>query len=197
MPRDKQLLYLRGKRRVEQFCLANGIEPPIVRPPTLRTDWVVGACAYYRPVAINICLEDCAWSATEGQVRNWNWPGSITDREPYGVLAHELGHHVDLLAGERKGRYYSEYGEGVMSRANEPPITSYCPNPAEWFAEMFRLFVTNAALLSFLRPITFALLNERWKPISSLDWVEELGSNVPERIVNNLRKKVSAAKRYP
>lgn len=188
---EKMRLYLKGRERVEQFCLANDL----LIPSILKEDdeWFVNACAYYRACKIHISLKECAHQATEGQVRNWNWWGSTTDREPGGVLCHELGHHADMLAGNSKGRYYSDYGESVMGESGEPPITSYCPNPAEWFAEMFRLFVTNAALLKLLRLKTYFILLDKWKPVSDPSWIAELG-NCPPRILSNLRKKVACAK---
>jgi len=60
---------------------------------------------------------------------------------------------------------------------------------------MFRVFVTNAALLEALRPRTYEVLVSRWTPISKPDWREELGANVPDRIVANLEKKVGQLKR--
>ena len=97
-----------GCLRVSEFCWVNKILVPTVRVVPLD-DWHVDACAYYRSntesnrkwtkPGIDICLERCASPATEHQVRNWNWPGSTTDREPFGVLCHELGHHCDWIAG--------------------------------------------------------------------------------------------------
>lgn len=47
-------------------------------------------------------------------------------------------------------------------RRSEEPITSYSPNVQEWFAEMFRLFVTNPDLLMMIRPMTYRDFIERW-----------------------------------
>lgn len=200
----KNWLASQGINRVISFCGRNDISLPMINDvPSYQ--WVVDACAFYRPdtegnkkrgyAGINICLNKCASPATEEQVRNWNWPGSTTDREPFGVLCHELGHHCDWVTGEKKWTYGSEYCQQVMSDSGEPPITSYAENPAEWFAEMFRLFVTNHALLLLLRPKTWKLLTERFQPVSSNDWEYELGSNVPKRILNNLKKKIIEAKK--
>lgn len=198
-------LYERGVERVSRFCEVNSLTlPAIVATP--RDEWYVAACAYYRPVdlktdrffkktlkpGINICLEECASVCNSAPSRNWNWPGSTTDREPYGVLAHEIGHHADWSVGVKKWSYGSEYCEVVMALSGEPPITSYCPNPAEWFAECFRLFVTNAALLAQIRPKTHAILLQRFKPVSGACWFKELGANVPERVVKALRNKFRA-----
>ena len=189
MPRvhPQVILYLRGRRRVEEFCLLNDLLIPSIYRVS---DWYFDACAYYRKCQIKIHLPKCAYPATEGQVRNWNWPGSVTDREPYGVLCHELGHHADCMVSDKVGSYGGDYSVNLMAESGESPITSYCPNPWEWFAEMFRLFVTNPALLMAIRPRTYQLLIQKFKAIDNPDWIKELGPNVPDRILNNLKKKV-------
>jgi hypothetical protein len=186
--RTPEELYGRGLSRLHRFCRANRVPPPRVEAVP-ATDWHVNACAYYRPQTIRICLRYCGRPCGGEAGRNWTWPGSTTDREPYGVLCHELGHHCDWLAGGRKGRYFSDYGEGVVRESGEPPISGYCPNPAEWFAEMFRLYVANHALLYALRPRTWGLLRKRWVPVSGDDWLAEMGPGVPARVVRALRNK--------
>lgn len=197
---SKEELLERGKERLKDFCTLNGLEIPRVNVVS-KGDWVVSACAYYRPdrtlkrnwttAGISICPQLCAHVAGELVSRNWNWPGSVTDREPYGVIAHELGHHADWSTGERKWTYGSEYCEEVKNAAREPGLTSYAEtNPAEWFAEAFRLFVTNPRLLYVLRPRTFGVLIKKWKPIlQGKTWVDVLGEDAPGRIVDNLMKK--------
>lgn len=185
-----EALFRKGRQRVITFCTKN--RTPIPKMESVSKDkWIVGACAYYRPKSgIRICLEECARPCSENQVRNWNWMGSTTDREPYGVLCHELGHHCDWLVGDKKWSYGSEYSSYVRFLSGEPAITSYCPNDSEWFAEIMRLFITNHALLELLRPKAYEIISERFEPVSNDDWVKELGSNVPQRILSNLKKKV-------
>lgn len=180
-----------GYHLVHRFCRVNNLEAPEVRRVP-RECWLFGACAYYRPEdGIVIQLESCAQLATETWVRNWNWPGSVTDREPMGVMAHELGHHCDFLTGYKKHSYSSDYSASVREASREKPISSYCPNDAEWFAEMFRLFVTNHALLKLLRPKTHSLLCKNFEPVTHDDWSYPLGPNVPQRILENLARKVA------
>jgi len=185
-------LYNRGVSRVTAFCEANDLLVPSISWCP-RESWEVGACAYYRKDMIHICLEECARPATEYAVRNWNWPGSSVDREPYGVLCHELGHHVDYHASENKGPYYGEYGGTICEQSGEQPISGYHPNDSEWFAEMFRLFVTNHALLYELRPRTWDLLTKRWQPVSGDDWRAELGADCPARIVVSQVRKANVS----
>lgn len=197
-PTQAERLYYRGCLRVRQFCKVNGLILPVITR-VRKEDWHVSACAYYRPdtekmrkwtkTGINICLEECARPCSELQTRNWNWPGSTTDREPYGVVCHELGHHADWSKGVKKWEYGSEYCEQVMKESGEDAITSYCPNPAEWFAEIYRLWVTNHALLQYIRPKTWEILRRDWTPVSKDDWKEELGEDCPARVIKALERK--------
>ncbi len=208
---SKEDLLNRGLFRIQRFCAVNDIPcPRVTNCPSSK--WDVSACAYYRPdtesnrewmskldgqhPGINICPAKCAYPCLEEESRNWSWPGSVTDRTPYGVLAHELGHHCDWLTGKRKGRYFSEVCEEVMKDSGEPGLTSYADeNPSEWFAEAFRLYVTNPSLLSYIRPTTCKILMKRWKPIGyTTHWLDVLKAQereqtLPERVVRTLRNK--------
>lgn len=182
MPTDPVALVELGARRANRFCDLNGI-PRIQVNVVPKEDWWVGACAYWRKQTCFICLPECARPCTEASPRAWSWPGYCTDRTPYGVVCHELGHHCDEWAGVRKSGYGSEYGVGVMRRSGEAPLTSYCPNPWEWFAEIFRLFVTNPPLLQSVRPKAYKILLEKFRPLPSSDWRVNLGSNVPPKVL--------------
>lgn len=203
IPTDKETLYELGVSRVNSFCKLNGLpECPVTAVPDEL--WVVNACAFYRPdteierkhrlkghgPCVNVSIERCQRPAGEVMSRNWSWPGSTVDRTPFGVVCHELGHHADYHTGQRKGRYYSEYCEECKARAGEPGLTSYAEeNPAEWFAEAFRLFVTNPDLLRYVRPETYTVLREKFKPVVYAGWRVALGSNVPQRVVKSLLNK--------
>lgn len=209
-PSNPKPLLEAGTERMERFCVANRVPIPTVYL-VAKCNWDFGSvCAFYRPntdtvlkfsvgeekmrergygPGINVCLDLCARPCGKLPSRNWTWPGSVTDREPYGVVAHELGHHCDWYVSDRKGSYFGDYGVGVRRKSGETPISGYCPNDAEWFAEMFRLFVTNPALLHQLRPRTYGILLARWTPVGSTDWRTELGRNVPDRIVQSLINK--------
>lgn len=180
------------KTLADSFCKMNNI--PLMKVELVsKLDWSFGACAYWRRGTCNICIAKCARPSGPNRSRNWNWPGSVTDRLPVGVVAHELGHHVDWHCGTKKNSYSSELSTKLMQEAKERPITSYAPNPSEWFAEMFRLFVTNPDLLRLLRPRTHKLFTERWQPVLVCDWKDALAANAPDHIVSNLQKKIDAS----
>lgn len=194
-------LLQRGIDRMRLFLQANPSIPdqPVTVVP--QAEWPFEHCAYWRPPpeGIHICLENCARPAPIERCRLWSWPGNATDREPYGVIAHELGHAADWHRSGDEGLPRGAYG-GMISRiireeSRETPLTSYCPNDAEWFAEMFRLFVTNHALLRYLKPRTHAILMERWTPVSGEDWRIELGADVPPRIIQAAENKAPKTRR--
>lgn len=181
-----------GERLVTRFCKANGlVVPSIVRLTPESSDlYYVGSCAFYRRNRICIMLPKCAHPGTAGMA--WSWPGYIIDRTPYGVLAHETGHHVDLSKGERPGRYWSELGERIMKESGEAKLTNYCPNPAEWFAEMSRLFITNPDLLRLIRPVTYRLLRGFLEPVETRPWRKVL-AGAPPRTIAVAEKRIREA----
>lgn len=184
---SKEALYRRGLTRALEFCLKNKIKMPELRREP-KDGWRFdGTCAYYRPTYIAICVEKCAALGFGG--RSWSWPGYVVDRTPFGVIQHELGHHVDIVFGEKKTGYQGTYSRDVRRLSGEEPITTYCPNDAEWFAEIFRLFITNADLLRLLRPRAYGILRELFKPVSHPDWKTEL-QTAPERYFNAAQRKI-------
>lgn len=196
MSESKASMLARGVALAEEFCRVNGLVMPKVTecPPG---EWPWGACAYYRPTVIKICVPKCA--AIGVAARAWSFPGYVIDRTPYGVIQHELGHHVDSSRGAHMpGRYYSDYSAGMRAEVREPAITSYlgtdrAAEDAEWFAEMFRLFVTNPDLLRRIRPRTHArLLADGFQPVFWDAWDVRM-AGAPERTLAMCAKKVSAA----
>lgn len=184
----KQSLLDRGVELMRLFCSPNGLlVPPVVTVE--RRSWPFDACAYYRPIEIHICVDKCAAIGFAGM--QWSFPGHSVDRTPYGVIAHELGHHVDMTRSTRRDRYRGDYSIGMRKRSgNEQPLTSYCPDDGEWFAEMFRLFVTNPDLLHKLRPRTHALLAADFKPVFEDGWRERL-AGAPDRTILSIERKLA------
>jgi hypothetical protein len=192
-PHNRLALYEQGIERVRRFCKINSLPVPKFILWS-KEDWCFNACAFYRPegdrhAGINICLEHCGRPCPEEMSRNWSWPRNTTDREPFGVVCHELGHHCDWFVGGTKGRYWSNYSTQVQKDSGEKPISGYCPDPTEWFAEIFLLFVTNPNLLKELRPKIYGILASRFKPAISSSWRTALGTNVPTRVIRSIINK--------
>lgn len=185
---SKAELLQRGQELVTAFCALNGLPAPGLEQVD-ADDWQFGVCAYYRPSTTRICVTKC--SAIGTVARQWSYPGYTVDRTPYGVLAHELGHHVDVLKSEIKRAYFGDFSVTLMKASGEAAITSYSPNPAEWFAEMFRVFVTNPDLLRLLRPRTHAELLTHFKPVFNDSWRDRL-AGAPTRTIVAAERKITA-----
>lgn len=179
---NKNELLEHGTQRVQLFCRKNSLQMPELR--IVEGSWPFKACAYYRPNYIALNITKCAPLGYGG--RSWSWPGYVVDRTPYGVLCHELGHFVDYKLSGKKGSYFGDFSVKLRRDTQEDPVTTYCPNDAEWFAEIFRLFVTNHALLKELRPRTHQQLRKVFYPASRHDWQSELEylTPVPDRTFN-------------
>jgi hypothetical protein len=188
--RSKPELFSAGVELMERFCRANNISIPEIVESSRPHD--VGTCAYYRESTITIHVKSCSSIGLAGA--SWSFPGYFIDRTPYGVIQHELGHHVDCLFGNAAGAYYSDFSVRLHGESGEEKLTNYCPNRAEWFAEMFRLFVTNPSLLEMLRPKTFALISARLVPVEERAWFNVL-EHAPKRAIDQCLKRAGAAAR--
>lgn len=197
---DKNALFVAGVARMKEFCALNGLPEPDIRR-LARTDrlYAVATCAFYRPTTITITVEKCGNYGFGG--RAWSWPGYIIDRTPYGVIQHELGHHVDLWAP--RGPQGQLISRGLHEDVKEAPLTGYLGTDnkpvtyyMEWFAELFRLFVTNPDLCRQFRPRFYAaMIRFKFQPLTTTAWDEVLaGHGAPARITEMAAKKIQAGK---
>jgi len=186
----KDEMWQTGKLHAINFCEANALPVPAF---IAEETWPFGSCAYYRMTKdgrgkVVGCVKKMAHIGTAGQA--WSYPGHIIDRTPYGVIAHEMGHHVDAIKGNVKQGYISGFSVLICSQSQETKLTNYCPNTGEWFAEMMRLFITNPNLLKAIRPKTFSLLTLNFiKPIETRSFQEVL-KDAPERTLQLACKRV-------
>lgn len=183
----KESMLERGVALMAKFCDANDLPRPTIERPGPSDRWPYGVCAYYRNHVITINVAKCASIGTAGML--WSFPGHQIDRTPYGVIQHELGHHADWLLSTRKGRYFGDYSVDMRKQVQEDPLTGYCPDDAEWFAEMFRLFVTNPDLLQKLRPGTYKAMTQRFKPVFNDIWRDRL-HDAPDRTIAAIWRKL-------
>lgn len=194
MPRvldlSKPGLAQQGIILITDFCDLNGIKAPAVLAMSdSEVKTFGGTCAYYRPSYIKLNVGACAAPGYGG--RAWSWPSYVIDRTPYGVYAHELGHHVDVKLSKIRGRYRGDFSINLRATTLEQRITNYCPDDGEWFAEIFRLFVTNPDLLRRIRPKTYDMLSKILKPVTLGSWEEVLHRNgATDRIIGQARKKI-------
>ena len=179
----KQELFDKGVKQVTHFCEINTLNiPKITSIGKDHRSSKVKACAWYVSNSITIKIWACAGIGRGGPA--WSYPGYVIDRTPYGVLAHELGHYVDEIVASCKSK-------SLRKRTGEEKLTNYCPNDSEWFAEIFRLFVTNPNLLSKLRPKIYEELISRFNIIEDRSW-EEVLIDAPLRTINQACKKINS-----
>jgi len=174
MSTNKKQLANLGVNIATMFCEKNNIRMPTLHilddenDPEYQKIKRFATCGYYRRNHVYVGVGLCAH-----QNPNYSWAGFISDRTPYGVIQHELGHHVDEVktgVDIYRNRGAMLFSTEIRKRSGEKRITSYCPNDMEWFAEIFRLFVTNPDLLSKIRPKTYAaLIDSGLKPVVTLD----------------------------
>lgn len=185
---NKEDLAQLGISVLDKFCSVNDIKPPNIELSYFITDPLsikikrVGTCGYYRNNSIFVSVPLCSH-----QHPMYSWAGYISDRTPYGVIAHELGHYVDDVKSKECHQGFSNY---IRRMSKEEPITSYSPNTQEWFAEIFRLFITNPDLLRIIRPIAYEkILEFGINPIITQDFIEILeGFSAADNIYKRLQE---------
>lgn len=212
----KRQLFERGKVHVHHWCGLNGVKEPEV----VECDSPVafGTCAYYRAGVIFVSVDECAAVGMGG--RAWSFPGYVVDRTPYGVLCHELGHHVDEAEGTRGGVHSKAIFEALCGpkgvceakltdgdpnfyhaqlevNVRVEPISGYHDNVLEWFAEAFRLFVTNPYLLAALRPEVFAEVKRRWPRAAEERSWQRILALVPRQLKAAENKVAAVRRRRP
>lgn len=189
---QKQALAAAGVEHLHRWCSLNGLAAPSLT--VVQDGWKIPACGYYRSEAIRVCVPLCASLGYAG--RAWSWPGYAVDRTPFGVIAHETGHWIDDISSTRRPRAGgTELSRAIRAAAKEPAITGYAPNGAEWFAEMFKLFITNPDLLRLTRPRTYSEITRRFKPLDLGDWRTALiNHRASDRIIRAAMNRIEKAK---
>ena len=184
---DRDSMLQRGILLYEETCELNRIKSPKLRVLRGRQErknfW---ACGWFSPPhSVTLFPERCARIGVGG--RAWSFPGYVVDRTPFGVLQHENGHHFDFAFS--KDTSFSLFAHDYTE---EPAITGYAPNESEWFAEMFRLFITNPDLLRLIRPKTWELLGAHFVSPEKRGWQRVLAL-APERTFDAAASKVERA----
>jgi hypothetical protein len=175
---NRDTLFAAGRAHAAAFCKRNGLRMPLVTAVT----WVPhsATCAYYRRGCIYVCVPLCAAPAPVQRCRLWSYPAYRVDRTPYGVVMHELGHHVDSVLG------HASNSAAWHAACKGSRVTGYEPNVSEKFAESFRLFTTNPALLRAVAPLRHAhLVALGLHSTAPATWRAALAAfNAPQRFVD-------------
>jgi hypothetical protein len=81
-------------------------------------------------------------------MRNWSFPGYKVDRTAVGIVAHEVGHHLERYLQNKKVLRQEHREEWFnLIHSVKKQVSGYEPVPAEAWAETMRLFILNPDLL--------------------------------------------------
>lgn len=155
----------------EAFLRANGLSVPAMVP--LCADRGLNGCYERDERRANVDVAKSRLPSTSGYA--WSWTGYKADLTAPGILAHEVGHHIDFelrLAGSRS----------MIDCLDEPCISSYDESfelpyrraLSERYAESVKLFVLNPDLLRSGRPLRYRALSMFLRPTVTLAWREVL-----------------------
>lgn len=185
MSATRDQLARQGRAAVLAFCQANGMPPPTFAG---EVPAYVGSCGLYSRGRLYVTVPACARLGYGGPA--WSWPGYMVDRTPFGVYCHELGHYVDDLCS-RKG---TDFAQAMRKASGEAKLTNYCPNTAEWLAEMMRLFITDPDLLQAVRPRTYeSLVGAGLLPSELRPWQDVLAGAPARTLAMAARRAAEAA----
>ena len=146
------------------------------------------ACGCYKDKTktVYVCLKKTGSLGKAG--RQWSWPGYKIDRTPYGVVAHEVGHHVDFTFIRSKQFNKEQRNEATrVFTIKKEKVSGYEPVPHEAFAESMRIFITNPDLLMLCCPNRYDYIVNvlKLKPNIDKNWKQVLiDNNAPARTIN-------------
>ena len=111
----------------------------------------------------------------------WSYPGYKVDKTPLGVLAHEIGHHID---------HTMKFDENAFPYKGEK-VTGYEPTVHEAIAESLRLFMLNPDLLHTIAPKRYQyFLDNGLKPTVQQSWKDVL-HGAPQAYFDQIDKNYS------
>lgn len=146
-----------------------------------------GAKGWARRGRLTICPFACTQAG-----RGYSWPGSVSDCTVRGVYLHEIGHIVHASFGNEE-QILKE-----LRALGGPKVTGYEPNAMETFAETFRLYAGNPALLMEGRPWRYEYMEQIGvKPPAGRpkNWEDGLvGDQVPQRFYDQCERWIARGK---
>ena len=158
-----------------------------------RENWVKstgfsagGAVGWARQGRITVCPSVCTMPG-----RGYSWPGSVSDRTVRGVYLHEVGHVVHWALPDMRAAL-----EGLRALGG-PRVTGYEPNAYETFAETFRLYAGNPALLLEGRPWRYEFMQALGiKPMARMPkaWDRGLLGTAPQRYYDQCERWIQRGK---
>ncbi len=166
-----------NKREANAFC-----------PDFIEDKWF-GSHIFVDGISVvAVDVERCVMSHRASWAdREHTYPGYKLDFTPYGIVCHEVGHHVDYTL--KKSRVLSNTREWKRIVDNEEAVSPYEPNYQEAFAEAFRLFLTNPDLLRVSRSDRWDYFVDRLRlnPPHEMSWKTVL-KHAPKILITHTEK---------
>lgn len=134
----------KGVEIIEDFVSKN----PRFRLRDIKLHNINFSCGFYEPKdgSLHIDLKRTGRLGFGGMA--WSWPGYKIDRTPFGVIVHEFGHHCDYTFSPGGWTFARSAELRALKRGfPKEKVSGYEPNLGEVFAESFRVYATNPALL--------------------------------------------------
>lgn len=132
----------------------------------------------YNHIFVNVPVT--ALPVNKPRARSWSYPCWKTDRTAVGVLAHELGHHIECVLQERGKLIPHIHGAAwrdLITKCKKK-VSGYEPVPSEAWAESMRLFILNPELLCLGIPERFKFIQDVGLKCSEhRHWYEVLGNH--------------------
>lgn len=163
---------------INNFCDVNSIPKPKITLIEYKGDCRGSYSVVYKD--IKVWLHSCSHIGKGGPA--WSYPGYVIDATPYGVICHEFGHYLDFASN-------NTLSKDLFYLCKEHPVTGYNPNKQEFFAEHFRVFITNPDFYKNFRPKSYQFLIKKFTPVITESW-EQVLSSAPARTIAMARKKL-------
>lgn len=186
---DRTQAYIQALQQCKEFLAENRI-----REPARWSDKITARAGYCRlyglydpkrggTISVNLKISRPPVKTPGFQ---WTYTGWKADLTAPGILAHEMGHHVDhcIRVSMSKQDWKNTRSIWAAVCKSEPRVSSYEPNASEAFAESMKLFVLNPNLLKEGRPNRYKFLTRllELQPIHDLGWKSVLQHAHPKII---------------
>mgnify|MGYP003345775839 CR=1 FL=1 len=189
---DRKIAYEQAKKQCQEFLGSNKLREPgqwATEMPMKKYQRNFGLYNHSRGGSVCVNLKKSR-PPVKTPGFQWSYTGYKSDLTAPGILAHEVGHHIDAVFLKELSRddRRSTWATWDRIRRNEPRVSSYEPNDSEAFAESMKLFILNPDLLRTGRPLRYKFLTKALQlvPVHDLSW---------QQILVNAHPKLHAAAR--
>lgn len=129
-----------------------------------------GMTGYYHQGMVLVNVPVTCLPVDRPAYRSWSYPCWKTDRTAVGVVAHEVGHHIERVLQQSGVLTPETHGPEWRRVMKGKRVSGYEPVPSEAWAETLRLFILNPYLLKFAIPRRYKFVRQFLKPSEQRTW---------------------------